>query len=83
MISIFSTLRIALRALWVNKMRSALTMLGIIIGVSAVIIMLAVGTGVSRKISSQISSIGSNLIIIMPGSTTQEASEWVAEVNPH
>ena len=71
MISIFSTLRIALRALWVNKMRSALTMLGIIIGVSAVIIMLAVGTGVSRKISSQISSIGSNLIIIMPGSTTQ------------
>jgi len=71
MISIFSTLRIALRALWVNKMRSALTMLGIIIGVSAVVIMLAVGTGVSRKISSQISSIGSNLIIIMPGSTTQ------------
>ncbi|HNQ65201.1 MAG TPA: ABC transporter permease [Smithella sp.] len=71
MISIFSTLRIALRALWVKKMRSALTMLGIIIGVSAVIIMLAVGTGVSRKISSQISSIGSNLIIIMPGSTTQ------------
>jgi putative ABC transport system permease protein len=52
-------------------MRSALTMLGIIIGVSAVIIMLAVGTGVSRKISSQISSIGSNLIIVLPGSTTQ------------
>lgn len=71
MISITSTLRIALRALWVNKMRSALTMLGIIIGVSAVIIMLAVGTGVSRKISSQISSIGSNLIIVLPGSTTQ------------
>ena len=71
MISITSTIRIALRALWVNKMRSALTMLGIIIGVSAVIIMLAVGTGVSRKISSQISSIGSNLIIIMPGSSTQ------------
>ena len=71
MISILSTLRIALRALWVNKMRSALTMLGIIIGVSAVIIMLAVGTGISRKISGQISSIGSNLIIILPGSSTQ------------
>ncbi|MBN1365792.1 MAG: ABC transporter permease [Syntrophaceae bacterium] len=71
MISFVSTIRIALRALWVNKMRSALTMLGIIIGVSAVIIMLAVGTGVSRKVSSQISSIGSNLIIIMPGSTSQ------------
>jgi putative ABC transport system permease protein len=71
MISILSTLRIALRALWVNKMRSALTMLGIIIGVSAVIIMLAVGTGISRKISGQISSIGSNLIIVLPGSSTQ------------
>jgi putative ABC transport system permease protein len=71
MISIVSTLRIALRALWVNKMRSALTMLGIIIGVSAVIIMLAVGTGISRKISDQISSIGSNLIIVLPGSSTQ------------
>jgi len=71
MISILSTLRIALRALWVNKMRSALTMLGIIIGVSAVIIMLAVGTGISRKISGQISSIGSNLIIILPGSSNQ------------
>jgi putative ABC transport system permease protein len=51
-------------------MRSALTMLGIIIGVSAVIAMLAVGTGASEKISEQISSIGSNLIIILPGSTT-------------
>jgi len=71
MINITATLKIALRALWVNKMRSALTMLGIIIGVSAVIIMLAVGTGVSQKISSQISSIGSNLIIVLPGSTTQ------------
>ena len=71
MISVLSTLKIALRALWVNKMRSALTMLGIIIGVSAVIIMLAVGTGVSRKVSAQISSIGSNLIIVMPGSSSQ------------
>jgi len=71
MIDIAATLKIALRALWVNKMRSTLTMLGIIIGVSAVILMLAVGTGVSRKVSSQISSIGSNLLIVMPGSTTQ------------
>jgi putative ABC transport system permease protein len=71
MISILSTLKIALRALWVNKMRSSLTMLGIIIGVSAVIIMLAVGTGISQKISGQISSIGSNLIIVVPGSSTQ------------
>jgi putative ABC transport system permease protein len=69
--SIADAISIAFKALAANKMRSVLTTLGIIIGVSAVIIMLAVGTGVSRKISSQISSIGSNLIIIMPGSTTQ------------
>ena len=70
MINIPATLKISLRALRVNKMRSALTMLGIIIGVGAVIAMLAVGTGASEKISQQISSIGSNLIIILPGSTT-------------
>jgi len=70
MINIPSTLRIAFRALKVNKMRSALTMLGIIIGVGAVIAMLAVGTGASKRISEQISSIGSNLIMIVPGATT-------------
>ena len=70
MISIPSTLKISLRALRVNKMRSSLTMLGIIIGVSAVITMLAVGTGASAKIAEQISTMGSNLIIIIPGSTT-------------
>jgi len=70
MINIPATFKISLRALRVNKMRSALTMLGIIIGVGAVIAMLAVGTGASERISQQISSIGSNLIIILPGSTT-------------
>lgn len=71
MINVNSTLKIALRALWVNKMRSFLTMLGIIIGVGAVITMLAVGTGASEKISEQIASVGSNLIIVIPGSITQ------------
>ena len=71
MISIPATIRISLRALWVNKMRSSLTMLGIIIGVGAVIAMLAVGTGASRKIAQQVASVGSNLIIVVPGSTTQ------------
>ncbi len=70
MISIPSTFKISFRALRVNKMRSALTMLGIIIGVGAVITMLAVGTGASARISQQIASVGSNLIIILPGSTT-------------
>ena len=51
-------------------MRSALTMLGVIIGVGAVIAMLAVGTGASRQIEEQIASIGSNLIMVVPGATT-------------
>ena len=71
MINLNSTFQIALRALWVNKMRSFLTMLGIIIGVGAVITMLAVGTGASEKIAEQIASIGSNLIMVVPGSVTQ------------
>ena len=70
MINIPSTIKISFRALMVNKVRSALTMLGIIIGVGAVIAMLAVGTGASRKIAEQISSMGSNLLIILPGATT-------------
>ena len=70
MINIPSTFKISLRALRVNKMRSALTMLGIIIGVGAVIAMLAIGTGASEQIAKQISSMGSNLIMVVPGSTT-------------
>src|SRR5271169_4613924 len=67
---IAASMKIALRALRVNKMRSALTMLGIVIGVGAVIAMLAVGTGASMQIAAQISSMGSNLLIILPGATT-------------
>ncbi|RJQ50050.1 MAG: FtsX-like permease family protein [Nitrospiraceae bacterium] len=70
MINIPSTVKISLRALRVNKMRSALTMLGVIIGVGAVIAMLAVGAGASRQIEQQISSMGSNLIMVLAGATT-------------
>ncbi len=82
MINIPSTVRISLRALRVNKMRSALTMLGIIIGVGAVIAMLAVGTGASMQISQQISSMGSNLLIILPGSTTSGGVRMGAGTQP-
>jgi putative ABC transport system permease protein len=54
----------------VNKMRSALTMLGIIIGVGAVIAMVAVGSGAKKRIAEQIASMGSNLLIVMSGSST-------------
>jgi putative ABC transport system permease protein len=70
MIDLSSAFKISFRALMVNKMRSMLTMLGIIIGVAAVIVMLAVGTGASRQISERISSMGSNVIIVSPGATT-------------
>jgi putative ABC transport system permease protein len=65
---IAGSIRIALRALRVNRMRSALTMLGIIIGVAAVIAMVGVGAGATARIQQQIQSIGSNLIMVMPGS---------------
>jgi|WetSurMetagenome_2_1015567.scaffolds.fasta_scaffold00736_3 putative ABC transport system permease protein len=67
MIDVNSSIKVALRALRVNLMRSALTMLGIIIGVAAVITMLAVGMGTRQQLSEQIASIGSNLIMILPG----------------
>ena len=63
-----TSVRIALRALKVNRTRSALTMLGIIIGVAAVIAMVGVGAGATARIQEQIQSIGSNLIIVLPGS---------------
>src|SRR5512144_1146724 len=66
--NIIGSIRIAFRALKVNRMRSALTMLGIIIGVAAVIAMVAVGAGATARIQEQIQSIGSNLIIVLPGS---------------
>jgi putative ABC transport system permease protein len=65
-----SSLKVALRALQINKMRSFLTMLGIIIGVGAVIIMVAIGSGASEMIAKQIASMGSNLLIVIPGATT-------------
>jgi len=63
-------MRIALRALQVNKLRSALTMLGIVIGVAAVIATAAIGSGATQRIQQQIASIGSNTIIVLPGSLT-------------
>ena len=63
-------LRVAMRALAVNKLRSLLTMLGIIIGVAAVIVMIAVGAGAQQRVQEQISSLGSNLLLILSGSTT-------------
>jgi putative ABC transport system permease protein len=82
MINIPSTIKISFRALRVNKMRSGLTMLGIIIGVGAVIAMVAVGAGASTKIAQQIASMGSNLLIILPGATTAGGVRMGAGTQP-
>ena len=65
--SIANLFKIALRAIAANKLRSFLTMLGIIIGVASVITMLAIGQGSKKSIQRQISEMGSNMIMIMPG----------------
>ena len=64
--NITNLFRIAIRALFRNKMRAFLTMLGIIIGVASVIAMLAIGEGSKRSITEEMSSMGSNLVMIMP-----------------
>ncbi len=68
--NLLATLRVAWNALQVNLLRSILTMLGVIIGVAAVITMLAVGAGAEARIQSQIQSLGSNLMIITAGART-------------
>jgi putative ABC transport system permease protein len=71
MISALDGVKIAVGALRVNVMRSLLTMLGIVIWVAAVIVMVAVGAGARELIGAQIRSIGSNLILVLPGASTQ------------
>jgi putative ABC transport system permease protein len=68
--NVLGLLRVAMRALAVNKLRSLLTMLGIIIGVAAVIVMIAVGAGAQARVEEQIRSLGSNLLLILSGTTT-------------
>jgi len=63
------TLRIATRALMRNKLRSFLTTLGIIIGVAAVIAMVAIGEGAKARVEQSFASMGSNLLVVLPGST--------------
>ncbi|MBC7082910.1 MAG: ABC transporter permease [Firmicutes bacterium] len=63
--------RTALLSITSNKMRSGLTMLGVIIGVAAVVIMVAIGEGANLQVSSQIERLGSNLLIVMPGRTRE------------
>ena len=80
--NLLATLRVALNALRVNLLRSILTMLGIIIGVAAVITMLAVGSGAEARIKDQIKSLGSNLMIITAGARTANGARIATGITP-
>ncbi len=69
-VSVTGGVKLAIRALQVNLMRSALAMLGIIIGVAAFVTMVAVGSGAQALIADQIRSLGSNLIVVLSGTVT-------------
>jgi hypothetical protein len=79
--SAWASARIAVRALRVNKLRSALTMLGIVIGVGAVITMVAVGAGAQARVSEQIQSLGLNMLIVLSGSVRTVGSGWARAVS--
>jgi putative ABC transport system permease protein len=69
-VNLLATLRVALNALRVNLLRSVLTMLGIIIGVAAVITMIAVGRGATERVQAQMKGLGSNIMLVLPGGVT-------------
>jgi len=71
-VKLLDSLRSALRSLVVNKLRSALTMLGVVIGVAAVIAMVAVGNGASERVQSTVLQLGSNLVTVTPGAQTDQ-----------
>ena len=68
--NLWQTLRVALRAVLRNKLRSFLTTLGIIIGVGAVIAMMAIGAGAKSQVEQAFAAMGTNLLIVLPGSST-------------
>ncbi|MGA7088810.1 MAG: ABC transporter permease [Candidatus Dormiibacterota bacterium] len=71
--TLFETLRSGLEAITGHRLRSALTVLGILIGISAVILTVGLGEGASSSVDSAIASLGSNLLIVTPGSSTSSA----------
>jgi putative ABC transport system permease protein len=78
----FDAIFSALDALRLHKLRSCLTMLGVIIGVAAVIAMMAVGAGAREQVLAQIRSLGSNLLIVSPGNVTQAGVRLGAGASP-
>ena len=71
--SVLATLLTALSSLGANKLRAGLTLLGIVIGVTAVITLMAIGRGAQKAITSRIESLGTNLLFVRPGATSEGA----------
>jgi putative ABC transport system permease protein len=75
-------LRIATRALRANKLRSALTALGIVVGVGAVVCMISVGAGAQAEVSEKIRTLGANLLFVMPGARTSGGARLESGTEP-
>jgi len=75
-------LRVAVRALMRNKLRSFLTTLGVIIGVSAVIAMVAIGEGAKARVEEAFASMGSNLLIVLSGTTSASGAHGALAACP-
>jgi putative ABC transport system permease protein len=72
--------RVALEALRANRLRSGLTMLGVVIGVAAVVVLVAIGTGAKREVESQVEGLGSNLLVVVPGQVNFGAAPTVSRL---
>jgi len=73
--------RVAMAALVANRMRSSLTMLGMVIGVGAVVILVALGTGTKNMVEAQVEGLGSNLLIVVPGQVNLNAAPAVSRMD--
>lgn len=73
--------RVALGALRVNRLRSGLTMLGVVIGVAAVVVLVAIGTGTKQEVERQVEGLGSNLLLVFPGQTTFTAAPTASRLS--
>jgi putative ABC transport system permease protein len=76
------SLQIATRALRVNKLRSALTVLGIVVGVAAVVCMVSVGAGAQAEVSEKIRTLGANLLLVMPGARNSGGARLESGTQP-
>ncbi|HET8657808.1 MAG TPA: ABC transporter permease, partial [Micromonosporaceae bacterium] len=73
--------RVALEALRANRLRSGLTMLGVVIGVGAVVVLVAIGTGAKQMVEQQVEGLGSNLLIVLPGRVDFGAAPAVSRLS--